>query len=568
MALLGTKDGFAGPGVKLGALLLVAQLAVACDDQTPAAETASPSSAASTTAAAAPVAPVVGLGDEPVWRACAQQHAAISKAPPAPGTPLLEARRAELVGRVRGATVLWKRAPRLGELPDDLRSAVQRLERSTDPLGDIRELIAEHRREPKTLRRALLREGYLFVPTIADALAVVQQLGLTHLFDEPEIYLLRDGTVHQLRRGKAGRKTRYLHADGPRKGEPAELLFADRVGLDAAALTRDTLAVDFSAAAETFGFERIRQAQLTADWLAGEVRYGPKTWVPVVFDVRGPSARLQCHALSAATADSVATAHAAAQRFNRVQARIRQVAYAQVQEQIPFDVARAGTGDASDRFPLRARWLEAYDEGRRSFRLKGKRYPVYDAQGRPLVPQVCLEFAYDTWERASGTWYQGATRATPKSPLQPQPKRVLGGLTIDALGIDNRRRVSKFLDYADEHPETFDVWHTPSEDRVTFAKHGRFFATLAKHADQFRRGDLLIVSRLKQTSRARYHTMIVIEIDPFVGIPTLVAGNAAKPRIQTIDGVMQISPRRYLKMRIRPQPGWLDQAVLADLETP
>jgi len=551
---------------RLGAALVAAVLALGCDDAETTTESASRDDGPAPATTAVTRSPVTGLGQTPDWQACAKQHASIRQQPASPGAPQLEARRAELVGRVRGATVLWKRPPKLGDLSDDLRKSVTRLEQSEEPLDAIRELIADRRRDRPKLRSALLREGYLFVPSVEAALAVVQQVGLTHLHDEPTVHLLRDGTVHRLERGKVGRKARYVHADGPRKGEAAELLFADRVGLDAAALTRNTLAVDFSAAQETAGFERIRAAHLTTDWLAAEVRYGAETWVPAVFDVRGPSARLQCHALTAETARAVAAAQAAALRSGRVQARIREVAHAQVREQIPFDVARAGTGDDSDRFPLRARWKEAYDEGRRSFRLRGKTYPVYDEEGRPLVPQVCLEFAYDTWERASGTWYQPATPGEPEGPLRPQPKRIVGGLTIDALKIKHRRRVSKFLDYAEDHPETFDVWLTPKADRIPFARHGPFFAMLAKHADQFRRGDLLIVSRFKQTKRARYHTMIVIETDPFVGVPTLVAGNAAKPRIQTIDGVMEISPRRYLKMRIRPQASWLDAAVLKHLD--
>ncbi|RLB52448.1 MAG: hypothetical protein DRI90_22090 [Deltaproteobacteria bacterium] len=568
MALHTSIKSGASTGARLAALLLWGVLTAGCEDQPPLAEGSEDTATATTTSAAERSAPIVGLGDEAAWRACAKRHASIMNQAPLSGAPEVQAHRADLVGRVRGATVLWKRVPRLGDLPDDIGAAVKRFEQSREPLDAIRAILADHRRDPETLRRALLREGYLFVPGVETALALVQQLSLTHLFDEPEIQLLRDGTVHQLRRAKHQRKTRYLHDDGPLEGQPAEILFADRVGLVAAELTRDTLAIDFSEAQEAFGFERIRKEHLTSDWLAAEIRYGSDLWLPVVFDVRGPSARVQCHALSAANADQGKAAYAAALRRNRVQARIREVVHAQVREQVPFDVARGGTGDAQDRFPLRARWTEAYDEGRQSFRLKGKRYPVYDDLGQPLRPQVCIEFLYDTWERASGTWVQPATRAEPKGPLQPHPKRLTSGVSIEALGIVNRRRVSKFLQYAKQHPGIFEVWTAPPDERVAFAKHERFFAHLAKHADQFRRGDMLVVSRFKQTNRARNHTMIVMETDPFVGIPTLVAGNAAKPRIQTLDGVMQISPRRYLELRIRPQASWLDDAVLRSLEAP
>ena len=56
--------------------------------------------------------------------------------------------------------------------------------------------------------------------------------------------------------------------------------------------------------------------------------------------------------------------------------------------------------------------------------------------------------------------------------------------------------------------------------------------------------------------------MIALEIAPISGVPALLAGNSAVPRIQTFDGVMQMSPNRYLMWRVRPAETWLDQAIV------
>ena len=518
------------------------------------------------TSSAATVSPAAGpgpsgrphpLGDAASWRRCGQLREKALAAPAAPGNPTFEATRAAMVGRVRGATVVWKREPRGQE---DAAAAIGKLEAASRPLRAVRDLIYRHRNEPGQLRASFLREGYLYLRGVDAAVAAVQQLGLAQLFDAPTLFLVRDGVVHELRRH--GRD--YLHAGGALDGERAELLFADRVGQDREALERTPLAVDFSAAQEQLAFERIVIEHLSDEQMVATVRYGGPdgVWVSALFDIRGASARLECHQVAAEQADRVAAAYEQAQRARDVQAAIRAAAEAQVREQLPFDAPR-GAGDPDDKYPLRARWMDAYSKSLRTFRFGERRYDVYDDQGRPRPPQVCIDFVYDTWERAAGTWYAPIGDADGGST--PAPQRLIGGLDMDAIGLDDRRRVSRFLDFAQAHSEKFDVWQVSEEDWVLYQQHQEFFAMLTKHADRFARGDMLVVRRPKLKKLALHHTMIVIEIDPLTGIPVLLAANAARPRIQTFEGVMQTSPKRYLKWRIRPRPEWLDAAVLGAL---
>lgn len=506
----------ARPVNRFGGLLLCGLIA-ACDAATePASEPAAqiePTATASSTAA--PVATV---------DTCTPKREAAMKEPAVPGNEAFEKQRAAFIARVRGATLLWKREPKE---EDESAKAVRKLESAKRPLRAVRDAIHKHRKHPERLRGLFLREGYFYVRGVDTAVAAVQQLGLTNLFDSPTLRLLRDGEVIELKR----EKKQYAYPDGER----AELLYGDRIGDDGA-----HLAVDFSAVQGEHNFERLRVEHFSNEHLVAQLRYDG-AWVPALFDVSGPAAKLICQGPSAS--------YAVSQRRGQVQTRIREAIEAQVRERLPFDAPK-GKGDPSDKYPLRARWKDAVSKSLTSFEFKGRRYPVYDEEGRPRLPQHCLDFVYDTWERASGTWWS------------KEGKRIEGGLEVAALSIDNQRRVSSFMKYAVAHPEVFDVWTMPEDDRVVFKKPEGFVASLEKHVDQFRLGDMLIVRRPRHTKRARHHVLIALEIDPISGVPALLAGNSAIPRIQTFDGAMTMSPNRYLMWRVRPAESWLDAAIL------
>jgi len=52
-----------------------------------------------------------------------------------------------------------------------------------------------------------------------------------------------------------------------------------------------------------------------------------------------------------------------------------------------------------------------------------------------------------------------------------------------------------------------------------------------------------------------------MEKDLITGVPTRVAGNAVFPREQTLEGIMQISPKRTLRNRIRVLMPWLEHVA-------
>jgi len=122
---------------------------------------------------------------------------------------------------------------------------------------------------------------------------------------------------------------------------------------------------------------------------------------------------------------------------------------AELDEALPFDEPLHEYGFQLDG-SLRRKWLGAYLYRRDKFAYNGDEYRVFDPKGRPLAPQVCVDFLTDTLERTSGTWYV---------PRGDTPHRQVGKLDFDALVSDRQemRRVPGFVGFAKSHPEWFEV---------------------------------------------------------------------------------------------------------------
>jgi hypothetical protein len=169
--------------------------------------------------------------------------------------------------------------------------------------------------------------------------------------------------------------------------------------------------------------------------------------------------------------------------------------------------------------------------------------------GRPRVPQVCIDFVTDTFERASGSWYRG--RGEPR-------ERTPGRVDFSALGIDNERSVERFVEFAKAHPEWFEVFELPDEERIPYARRADFFAHIVSHKERYRPGDIVTIYGLRADEKMHYHSFFVYSADPVTGAPSLVAANAGHPRVRPFEGEMQSAPLRSIRARIRPLSSWLE----------
>jgi hypothetical protein len=222
----------------------------------------------------------------------------------------------------------------------------------------------------------------------------------------------------------------------------------------------------------------------------------------------------------------------------------------QVVEALPFDEPKTEFGQEDGK--LRQHWNWAYRYGRTQFEYNDDRYKVFDLVGRPRVPQVCIDFITDTFERAGGSWFR---------PRGEARERIPGNLDFSQLGIDNERSVERFVEFAKAHPDWFDVFDVPEEERVPYARRADFFAHLYEHRDRYRPGDIVTIYGLRDDDKMHYHSFFVYDRDPVTGAPSLVAANAGRPRIRPWEAEMITAPLRSIRARIRPKLDWLERVT-------
>jgi len=492
-------------------------------------------------------------------RSCEARREAAKKLPALPGAQKFEERRVHFA-RVRGRALLWRREPKSNPSLPKLTRGLKRT--SVSMVNAVKNLQFDNKSEERW-RQVVLSEGYLWSDDVLLGLALTEQVSLTGLYEEKQqtLFVQRGVDIYELKReaGTKLHKERYVYKGGAFDGEKAEILLGDRVGKTREELIgAPPLVVDLQDLVSRSSFDRIRPTHLTEDALVADVRYGKDTWVPALFSLSGARAELACEVLSPELAKAKAKFLESRAPLRAAMLRVRAVVRKMVREEIPFDA----DPNQSNGY-LRKAWLRAYMQGWRTFTLEEKSNDVYSPQGQPKPPQVCIDFLTDTWERASGTWYQAAKVG---DQLEPKPKRTQGAIDFDKLSVGNRRSVAEFTKFTQEHEDLFEVWELAKSERIPFKKRDEFFEFLHKKADMILPGDMLTVHGFKGGGRPHYHSLIVLEQDPITGVPTLVAGNAVFPREQTLEGIMHISPKRSLRHRIRVRDPWLKAIANANDE--
>lgn len=473
--------------------------------------------------------------------ACRERIARLTALPALPGAPGFEARRPEILGRGKGEAVVFLRAPQLAQGLGLRLELIRGQMSKKSPILGIPGTLDQLRYAPEDARKLLLAEGYVYSESPEVASVLIDVLKLGRLFREPELWMARGGEVFRLERDKTGA---YRHADGERKGDEPALLLGDRV-----ALRRDELLPllhrDLSPVVEAHAPERVRIVRLTEQGAVVDLRYGDD-WVPAALDDDGQRYSVACTAPPAARREQVAARRAVnLQRAGSV-ARLRDAVRAMVDERLRFDepLEEVGQQDGS----LRPLWKWAYDHDGSTYSFNGVGYQVFDTRGRPAPPQVCVDFVLDAYERASGAWYGGVG--------QPR-QRSAGSINFENSDLRNRRSAAEVVAFASRHPEMFDVWNLPDEERIPFGRRSDFFGYLTSHADRFSPGAIVVIHGMKADGLAHYHSFLIESSDPITGFPYRLAGNAGRPRLQSWEGVMRSAPLRSVRHVVAPRDTWL-----------
>lgn len=469
-----------------------------------------------------------------------------------PGAPALEQSREELLARAKGRPVLFLRTPRPSERSTAAAPYWRTFEAAAPSALSFYSSYSRLVRRPDLARELLLREGYLYSDQIQLAMGLSNSVRLEDLFDDKKLWIHRGGELIEAERHSEAGSPLYRYGSGEEQGQRATLLLFDRVSANIEDL-KQPLHRDFSALQDELGFDAVRLEHLSEQSVVAHLQYGT-TWVRTLLQTADQAnLRLQCEIVAPAAEPEIARVRSNNRRLTRVMKKLRETVLVQLEESLPFDEPKTEFGQEDGK--LRQEWRLAYRFGQSFFEYNEDRYRVFDYQGRPRVPQVCIDFITDTLERASGTWYQ--EKGKPR-------ERIRGRLDFDDYAIENRRSVESFIGFAQAHPDWFEVHQLPAGERVPFRKRGEFIDYLKQNRTSFQRGDIVIILGLRDDEREHYHSFFVYDVDPISRMPIWLASNAGRPRIRVWENELGNAPKRSIKARIRPRLPWLAQAVLGE----
>jgi len=482
--------------------------------------------------------------------ACERRMADAEREPALPGTPQLDSKRTTLFLNVQAEPSFFLRPPDYApnESPEVIRYR-SLLERD-HPGGVIARILRVFRRDRPALRDILLRQGYLYAerPELAEPL--VRLARAEALFDEPQIWLQRG---EQVWRAELDPKTRrYAYLDGAEAGRAVAPLLFDRMGVG---VPPQGVHVDLRSLRRRLGFSRLRPRHTSERRLLADLEYGGY-WVPTLLEIRGAHLEPVCELLPQGSEPEIqATRRLELDRMHAFGA-VQQAILALVDDALPFDEPRQEHGQEDGK--LRPAWLAAYERGQLSYSYRGERYAVFNADGQPLVPEVCVDFSLDAIERAGGTWWR---------PKGEPRDRTVGHIDFSVFTDWNLRRSRDVVAFARAHPEWFQVLEVPAAERVPLGRAHRLREYLLEHVADFVSGDLLLLAGPVPWDPhpvVHYHSFFVWESDPLTGMPILLAGNPSTPGIRPWKFEMDRAPKRSLQFRLRPDPTWLARAVGLD----
>lgn len=473
---------------------------------------------------------------------CRERITTLLGEPVLDGAPERERRRIELLGRAKGEPVIFVREPAAltdDQLPERLRPTRQAAQ-AARPRDRVALVLKRHGRDPEALRALLLREGYLYSNDPDEAVTLVKGLELPKLFTEATLWLQRGAHLFELRRS-SGRQPDYRFVDGPLRGANAELLLADRVAVRREELG-EPLHRDLRPLGAELGFERTRVEQLRAKGIVAELRFG-SDWARALLTTKGADVALGCLDAPAEVRARIDVWQRADAPRRRALGKLHEAVTAMVVEKLPFDRPRKAKDHWSDG-QLRPLWLWSYRSSGGAFSHEKEGYLVYDDAGRPIPPEMCVDFVLDSYERAAGTWFR---------PRGQKPGRVVGALDFDTFGVGNRAGVLSFGKFAESRPELFEMRRLPEQERIPFGDRERFFAYLADRADEFRPGDVVAIQGLKRDGNIHQHAILLEDVDPVTGFACGLADQMKWPRRRTWEGIMGEAPRRSLLFHVRPK---------------
>jgi hypothetical protein len=485
--------------------------------------------------------------------ACSDRIQQALAEPAEPGAPKLDENRGVVLLYAKAEPVLFTRTPEPQNRGSEAAQTYRTMLRTTSsPWTILDRLWPVFSQNPELGRAVLLRDGYLYADKPELAFALVDLVTVQMLFSDKRVWIQRGERLLWAERTKTGR---YVFTDGPEQGQRVKLLLFDRIGTG---YPTPPLHRDFRALRSELGFDRARMVHLGTDQIVADLHYGT-VWVRTLLASHEAHLDFVCDAPEPGAGQAMAAFRAERTRKEKVLRPLRSAILAGVQEGLPFDEPLTEYGQQDGK--LRYRWLDAYQRGQNDYDFQGDKYYVFNVRGRPLVPEVCVDFVFDSFERASGTWWR---------PRGERRERVVGKLDFSSVPDEKRRRATSFIEYAQAHPESFEVDTLPESDRIPFKFPRKLSDFLVNQSERFQPGDVVLIRGYAPWDKPwkprimHFHSFFVYEGDPISGMPIALAGNPGRPLLQTWQFEAFRTPDRSIWYRIRPKLDWLESVVSSD----
>jgi len=503
---------------------------------------------------------------------CALRQRELEALPALPGAPGFESLRVEILGRARSVPIVFARRPLpSAEAGPEVDAWREELVLSADPADTIFQILKRTRHRLAERRSVFLSEGYLFAEAPHLALRLSQVLRLDHLFEEPSVIVQRG--KERLRAVRHGGKYfwdegsstpaadggQLASASGPPSTGPspsesdalprreANLLLLDRVSAETGTAS-PAFHLDLRDLRQELAFDRVTVERITVGGWILRLHTADVDSLAIVRAEAG-AATLECELVPEDERQRLDQARALSRRRTQLLQPILAQAHEIVERRLPFDEPR--TEDGQQDGHLRMAFRKAYQSYQHTYEFNGDRYFVFDGFGRPLVPEVCIDFITDAIEWGTGgRWGARGERR----------EHVRGAIDFKSFGLENARSIEQVAEFGADHPEWFDMAFVPEAERIKFVHRSRFFEQIARKPNFYQAGDVVFILGLRDDDLFHYHSFFVDSVDPVTGAPLLLASNAGPPQIRTWEGEMHNAPLRSIIARMRLRTELLEAA--------
>ncbi|MCG2718854.1 MAG: hypothetical protein L6408_08495, partial [Nanoarchaeota archaeon] len=425
-----------------------------------------------------------------------------------------------------------------------------------------KDLLSKYANQKEVLRSIFLPSGYFFTENKDLAIWLYRNTNFETFFNEDVIYVFRGHELIGLRKKKV--LTQLRRDWRPRSAKNQEmyctensesqayLLFNDRVAINIDGLTSNKHHTNIEDLQSKLMFNTLK-INGADKGLKVSLRYSNKEYVEGILKYNEDLIKFVPTSISQEEYETLLDKR---KEFFDFKDKLIWAINQFQEDEVFFDEPQGERDDEQLDGLLRGLWKRAYYKGETEYTFRGVTYDVFASNGNVKTPQVCIDFVRDTFERASGNWY---------NPKGEKPGKTKGFLDFKKdLNLKDGydlRRIAKLMKIAEKHKDKFEVFNTPEENRVSYEAGKAFYDNLLYLANgdmDLQSGDIfLIYGPVDYDNTMHYHSGIISNVDPLTGFPIQLIQISWNVMFDYLESTMINTETRWAHGRIRIRPEWI-----------